>query len=44
MLTEQMANVATGTTTDDDGKWLVEMKRLNKLGAPVSKVGVGYSK
>jgi hypothetical protein len=38
-----MAHAATGTTTDDHSKWLAEMERLSKLGAPVFKVHAGDS-
>jgi hypothetical protein len=34
-LLHHMAHAATGTSTDDDPRWLQEMERLRDLGAPV---------
>lgn len=35
-LIHHMAHAATGTFTDDDSRWLQEMKRLSDRGAPAS--------
>lgn len=35
LLIHHMAHASTGTTADDDSRWVQEMKRLSDLGAPV---------
>ena len=36
-LIHHMAHAATGTTTDDDSRWVEEMARLKAAGAPVEQ-------